>query len=359
MHSGTVRGAQALGSANWLMLEAANRSETNLWTFGAMASAEPFTLGECGYPRLLTPGFLCFENALEDRQHSHPLIMELSARYERTWHERGALQLQAALVAEPAFGPTPYFHRASAQHDPIAPLTNDLLNPAHAAYGVVTVGAGTGRIHWQGSVFNGRAPDRNPYDFDLAPLHSYATRVTAALGATTRAQASFADFQSSGGNAGHHGASGGGMRAWSASLEHATGDAQRNGALTLAWAAHRADGQTVQSGLLEGQLTRSRHSWFGRYESVERLELEVIFIERPDGTHEHIETPRRFWISELSTGYAHRLVRRLGLDGSLGARASLTSIPAYIFPRYNANMGFGFTIFALIAPARRDSSHRH
>jgi hypothetical protein len=267
--------------------------------------------------------------------------------------------MQAALVGEPAFGPTPYFHRASALHDPIAPLTNDRLNPAHAAYGVFTAGVEVGPIRWHASVFNGRAPDRNPYDFDVAPLHSYAARAAISLGTGSQIQASFASLQGSGGTVGHHGLPGGRSAAWSASLEHVAGCVQRNGALTLAWAAQHADGQTVHSGLLEGQMTRGRHTWFGRYESVERLELEVTFLDDPDGTHEHVETPRRFWIGEMSTGYAYRLVRRFGLEGSLGARASLTSIPAYMYPRYNTNMGAGFTVFAMIAPSRRDSAHAH
>ncbi|MGH7468077.1 MAG: hypothetical protein ACRENP_08825 [Longimicrobiales bacterium] len=357
MQSGTLAGTRAFGSANWFMADLRRESGDHRFVVAGMVSAEPLTLGECGYPRLLTPGFLCFDNVLEDRQHTHPLVMGLSASYERVLSESSQAHVQASLVGEPAFGPAPYFHRASAQFDPIAPLTNDLLNPAHTAYGVVTAGATIGQIAWQASVFNGAARDHNPYDFDIAPLHSYATRAALFLSDRTRVQASVADFQPAGAGSAHHGHGGGRMRAWSASLEHQVSGAERTGALTIAWAAHHAGGETAHSGLLEGQVTRARHTMFGRLEMVERIELEATFVDLPDGTHQHIVTPRRFWVGEVNGGYAHRLISRFGLDASLGARASMNSIPAYISPRYNADLGFGFAVFALIA--RSGTEHHH
>ena len=355
--SGTERGAQAFASSNWFTFELSRSAESGRFVAAAMGSLEPITVGKCGYPRLLTPGFLCFENALEDRQHPHPLMMTVAASYERILAERTHALLLAGLAGSPAFGPTPYFHRASAQYDPITPLTHDVLNVAHTAYGLVTTGISHGRWTWEATVFNGTAADDNGFDLDLAPLHSYATRATTELAEGTSAQLSFATIQPSpGGSA--HGHGGGRMRAFSASVERVAGEPGRNHAITLAWSAHHAGGETAHSGLLEGQLTHARHTLFSRFELVERVEEEVTIIESPDGSHQHIVTPRSFWVGEFSSGYALRLGGWLGLDSSLGARASVNRIPSYIQARYLSDMGLAFALFARVARAG-SPAHQH
>jgi hypothetical protein len=355
--SGTERGAQAFASSNWFTFELSRSTEKERFVAAAMSSLEPITVGKCGYPRLLTPGFLCFENVLEDRQHPHPLIMTVAASYERILAERTHALLLAGVAGSPAFCPKPNFHRASAQYDPITPLTHDVFNVAHTAYGLVTTGISHGRWSWEGTVFNGTLADDNSYDFDLAPMHSYATRATAELAEGTSAQFSFASLQPSpGGSA--HGHGGGRMRAFSLSVERVAGEPGHNNALTLAWSAHRAGGVTSHAGMLEGQLTRARHTLFSRLELLERVEEEVIIIENPDGSHQHNVTPRSFWLGEFSSGYAFRLGGWLGLHSSLGARVSVNRIPSYIEPRYLSDMGLAFALFARVARAGTPA-HQH
>ncbi len=358
MQSTTARGARAFGSANWFMLGLGRQSSRAALTFDVMGSAEPVTLGECGYPRLLTPGFLCFANVLEDRDHAHPLIMSLGARFEHSLGERTRARLHAGLVGEPAFGPAPYFHRPSAQFDPITPLTNDLLNPAHTSYGLVTVGLASARTNWEASLFNGGAHDRNSYDFDVAPLHSFAARASAQLSGTVSGQFSFANVQAATGMSAH-GHGGGRMRAWSASVQRVAGDATLGSAALLAWAAHHMGGEITHSALLEGQLTRSGHTLFGRAELVGRVEQEVQFIYFADGSHQHFEIPRRYRVGELAAGYAHQFGSWRGVDLNLGARASLTPIPAYIRPRYASERGFAFAVFTRLAAAPRAAAQQH
>ena len=355
--SGTERGAQAFASSNWFTFTLSRGAQEGRFAAGVMASLEPITVGKCGYPRLLTPGFICFENVLEDRQHGHPLIMAAGASYERVFAGSTNAVLQAGLAGSPAFGPAAYFHRASAQYDPITPLTHDLFNVAHTAYGLVTTGIAHGSWSWEGTVFNGRAPDDNGYDLDLAPMHSYATRGTAELASGTSAQFSFASIQSSPGGS-QHGHGGGRMKAFSLSLERVSGEADRNNALTAAWSVHHAEGETSSAGMFETQITRSRHVVFGRLELVERVQQEVTVIEDPDGNHQHIMTARKFWVGELAAGYAFRLGGWLGMESSLGARGSANSIPYNIQGQYLADMGLAFAVFARVARAGTPA-HQH
>ncbi len=358
MRSGTLRGADGFGSANWFMASASREAVSRTIAADLMLSLEPLTLGECGYPRLLTPGFICFEHVLEDRQPTHPLIMNLGASIDQKIGAARA-RVAAGLAGEPAFGPQIYFHRSSAAYDPISPLGHDRFNPVHTAYGLVTGGVSAGRMRLEASVFNGTAHDDDPYDLDLAPMHSYSGRATVSVGAATRAQVSFANLQPSPGGGGHAGHGGGGpsrMQVFSATLE-------RDGALdlsalsyTIGWAAHRMLEETEHAGLLEAQWTHDAHALFTRAELVRRVEYDVRFVEQPDGTHLHTALPRRFQIGELVGGYALRLPAWRGVESSIGARASLNTIPTYIRPRYDAGHGFAFAVFTSIRPAQR---HHH
>src|SRR5688572_10703469 len=158
MRSGTLRGADGFGSANWFMAGARHQSAQRTLSANLMFSLEPVTLGECGYPRLLTPGFICFEHALEDRQHTHPLIMAVNASLEQHFGSV-AVTVSPGLAGEPTFGPIAYFHRRSAAYDPISPLTHDRFNPVHAAYGLVNASIQAGRFRLEGSVSNGTVHD--------------------------------------------------------------------------------------------------------------------------------------------------------------------------------------------------------
>jgi hypothetical protein len=355
MRSGTLRGAHGFGSSNWFMGSVARTMEKRSLSANLMLSAEPLTIGECGYPRLLTPSFLCFERVLEDRQHTHPLIMEVSASIEQSLGPVRA-RLMAGLAGEPAFGPTAYFHRNSAAYDPIAPLGHDRFSPAHASYGLVTAGASIGRTSWEASVFNGSGHDDDPYDLDLAPMHSYAGRAGIGLGSGTRLQVSVATLQAAGGVGGHHGSASARMKLISATLER--GDAMNMDGLayTVGWSAQRMSGQNEHSGLLEAQWTHGAHALYTRAELLNRIEYEVFFNDLPDGTHEHIEVPRSFSIGELTAGYAVRLPVWQRIEASLGGRASMNTIPSYIRPRYDAKRGFAFAFFTSL---RSRHPHTH
>ena len=50
--------------------------------FRGMFSAEPWTVGGCGYPDLLASGEQCRGRKIHDRQHPHDLVMEMSAAYD-------------------------------------------------------------------------------------------------------------------------------------------------------------------------------------------------------------------------------------------------------------------------------------
>src|SRR5262249_48377718 len=85
--------------------------------------------------------------------------------------------IAAAPVGEPALGPVAFMHRASAGDNPMAPLGHHTFDSTHVSFGVITAAVDRGPVVLEGSVFNGREPDQNRWDFDFGALDSFSGRV--------------------------------------------------------------------------------------------------------------------------------------------------------------------------------------
>jgi len=57
-------------------------------------------------------------------------------------------------------------HRLSAMDDPDAPLGHHWQDSTHVTFGVATAGLQWRSVKVEGSIFTGREPDENRYDFD-------------------------------------------------------------------------------------------------------------------------------------------------------------------------------------------------
>jgi hypothetical protein len=153
------RGADQAGSINWLMLMGRRPAGAGWAGLRAMVSAEPFTVGGCGYPNLLATGERCDGDTIHDRQHQHDLFMELAARIDVDVGEDARLFVYGGPVGEPAIGPSAFMHRGSARYNPEAPITHHWFDSTHITYGVATLGYQTSQFQLEGSLFTGREPD--------------------------------------------------------------------------------------------------------------------------------------------------------------------------------------------------------
>jgi hypothetical protein len=171
-----ARGDRQLGSVNWFMTMAERSVGGGQLRLNAMLSAEPLTVGRCGFPDLAQSGELCRGDSLHDRQHPHDLFMELTADYRRAISKSLAVEVYGGPVGEPALGPVAFPHRPSAQAVPIAPITHHWLDSTHVSFGVVTGGLYGRSWKAEGSAFNGREPDDRRYNIDLDRLDSYSGR---------------------------------------------------------------------------------------------------------------------------------------------------------------------------------------
>ncbi|MCA1817973.1 MAG: hypothetical protein LC746_16565 [Acidobacteria bacterium] len=174
---GGPRGTTKFESQNWFMPMAYHKVGRGTLQLRGMFSAEPFTFPPGGSPLLFQTGETYKGQPLIDKQHPHDLFMELSALYTLPVGERGTWFTYFGYPGEPALGPVAFMHRASASENPSATLAHHLQDSTHISFGVLTTGFTYRWFKLEGSLFNGREPDENRYDFDSHKWNSRAARL--------------------------------------------------------------------------------------------------------------------------------------------------------------------------------------
>ena len=177
-HQGGPRGVTKAESANWFMPMAYHKLGKGTVQLRSMFSFEPFTFPPGGSPLLFQTGETYKGQPLIDHQHPHDLFMELSAQYTLPLGERGTWFTYFGYPGEPALGPVAFMHRASAAENPSATLAHHLQDSTHISFGVLTTGFTYRWLKLEGSIFNGREPDENRYNFDGHKWNSRSARIS-------------------------------------------------------------------------------------------------------------------------------------------------------------------------------------
>ncbi len=174
---GGPRGVTKLDSQNWLMPMAYHKLGRGTVQLRGMFSFEPFTFPPGGSPLLFQTGETYKGQPLIDKQHPHDLFMELSAQYTLPIGEHGTWFTYFGYPGEPALGPVAFMHRMSASENPSATLAHHLQDSTHISFGVLTTGFSYRWLRLEGSIFNGREPDENRYNFDAHKWNSRSARL--------------------------------------------------------------------------------------------------------------------------------------------------------------------------------------
>lgn len=193
---GGLRGVTKFESENWFMPMAYHKLGRGTLQLRGMFSAEPFTFPPGGSPLLFQTGETYKGQPLIDKQHPHDFFMELSAQYTMPLGERGTWFTYFGYPGEPALGPVAFMHRMSASENPSATLAHHLQDSTHIAFGVLTTGFTYRWFKLEGSIFNGREPDENRYDFDSHQWNSRSARLTFAPNANWAMQISYGFLRS-------------------------------------------------------------------------------------------------------------------------------------------------------------------
>jgi hypothetical protein len=347
--TGTDRGDDQFGSINWIMGTAQRSAGGGQLQFRLMLSAEPATVGHCGYPSLLQSGEFCDGAPLHDRQHPHDLFMEAVADYRRAINDRVAFELYGGPVGEPALGPTAFPHRLSALPNPIAPISHHWLDSTHISFGVIT-GAVYGR-RWKAEVsaFNGREPDDQRWDFDLAPLDSYSGRFWLLPTPQWALQVSAghlteAEFRLSGSRAD--------VTRTTASATYHRLVSSRLWATTIAWGQNRENEPPVSHGFGASHTTSAftaetaadvtaKDYVFGRAELAGKTPGEL-------GVPETIQAV--FTVGKLQAGYTRWLNESHGVRVGAGGSVGVSIVPETLATFYGGRVGAEFALFLTVRP---------
>lgn len=340
-------GESEVVSQNWLMLMAGRPLGAGHFEARAMLSLEPATTGRDGYPLLLQTGESLDGQPLIDRQHPHDLFMEIAARYSLELTRDLAVEVYAAPAGEPALGPVAFPHRPAAIYDPLAPLSHHWQDSTHISFGVLTAGIFTRTVKVEGSWFNGREPDDERYDLDLAAPDSYATRISVNPSREWSLQASYGYLASP-----EELRPDVSIHRLTASAVHARPFGEgKVWTSTLAFGQNMVAGEPMtHGGLVETALGLGMlGTTFLRAEHVIKGGEDFAMPAPMDET--------TLSISSLSVGHVHRVATVAGADTSLGIRGAVAYVDAALESRYGTRTPLGFMAYVQVQPSVMEMGH--
>jgi len=173
------RGGNHFDAPNMFMFMVSQKlNDKNLISILTMFSLDPITIGSAGYPLLFQTGESYKGVPLVDKQHPHDLFAGLALNYTHSFTKDIDVNTYFGYPGGPALGPVVFTHRLSAMNNPDAPIGHHWQDATHITFGVGTLGFRYKNIKAEGSIFTGREPNENRYNFDKAKFDSYSYRIT-------------------------------------------------------------------------------------------------------------------------------------------------------------------------------------
>ncbi|MGE5049586.1 MAG: hypothetical protein ACM3PC_13495 [Deltaproteobacteria bacterium] len=341
------RGSRRFTSTNWVMGMASHPLLGGDLGARAMLSLEPATAGgELQLPLLLQSGETYGGLPLHDRQHPHDLFMEVAALYRRPLGEASGVELYGAAAGEPALGPTAFMHRPSAMSNPFPPIGHHWQDSTHISFGVLTAGLYTGLAKLEGSLFHGREPDENRWDFDFGALDSWAGRLSLNPTPRTSFQVSYGYVNSPEAARPEE------------SLHRVTASGScslpllRDGTLSLTalWGRNLEAGHASDSALAEANFDLDgRNAPFVRFEYVQKTGHDLVVPGGEDAKYDLLQG---------SFGYVHRFTGG-ALVPVVGASLDLGLVPGSLESQYGTRVPVGAFVFVGLQPPAMRPGHEH
>ena len=332
---GGPRGVTKFESANWIMPMAFRKLGKGTLQLRGMFSFEPFTFPPGGSPLLFQTGETYKGRPIIDAQHPHDLFMELSAQYTHPLGERATWFAYFGYPGEPALGPTAFMHRASASENPAAALSHHLQDSSHISFGVLTTGFTYRWFKLEGSVFNGREPDENRYNFEAHPWNSRSARLSFAPNSNWSMQVSHGLLRNP------EALEPGDVRRTTASISYNRPFDRGNWASSLIWGRnHENHGGEIFN--LNGYVAESTVNFLDKNYLYTRLELvdKNALLRDEDrlllGITDHHPS---FRIGAYTFGGARDIWGSEKISVALGSDVTFYSKPAQLDPIYGDNAG--------------------
>lgn len=338
------RGDTKFDAPNWFM-GMYNRlvGKRGLLNASAMISFDPLTVGARGYPLLFQSGETYNGNRLVDRQHPHDFISGLSVGYTHMLNKDVDVTAYFGYPGEPALGPVAFMHRISALNNPDAVLGHHWQDATHIVFGVATLGVRVKQFKLEGSMFTGREPDEERYNFDQARFDSYSYRLSYNPSPDWSLQVSQGFLHEP-----ELLEPGTDVKRTTASVIRSKSLRTMNWSQTLVWAMNDKESHSMKehSVLYENNLQFPKQALYSRYEFVqkgaEELDLTSSFGHKT------------FDIHAVTLGYNRNIAPFAPVEILLGAQATLNFPAPQLRPLYGSKP-LGLEVYLQLRPRR----HRH
>jgi hypothetical protein len=337
----TRRGDDRIDAPNWIMGMYSHPLGDSTQLGGRlMMSLDPLTEGGRGYPLLFQTGESWHDQPLHDRQHPHDLFDEVSLSLSQKFDHDLSAYFYFGYPGEPALGPPTFMHRPSAMDDPDAPLGHHWQDSTHVTFGVATAGLQYSNVKIEGSVFTGREPDENRYDFDRPRFNSFSGRISWNPTQNLALQFSHGYIKSPEAlepNLKRH-------RTTASVIYNLPLGFDSNWSSTFVWGQNHDTGEgKTQSFLIESNYQRGRDTVYARWERVEKSGHELVLT----GADES----RIFPVSGYTIGYVRDLSHGNDIDIGLGTQFTVNDFPDSLDRYYGNDLGYAFEFFLRIRPS--------
>jgi hypothetical protein len=346
----TRRGDDRIDAPNWFMgMYSHPLGDSTQIGARLMMSLDPLTEGGRGYPLLFQTGESWHDQPLHDRQHPHDLFDELSFSLSQKFEHDLSAYAYFGYPGEPALGPPAFMHRPSAMDDPDAPIGHHWQDSTHITFGVATLGAQWRNVKLEGSIFTGREPDENRYDFDQPRFDSYSGRVSWNPTKNLALQVSYGYIKSPEAvdpKTNIH-------RTTASAIYNLPLGHDANWSNSFVWGQNNAteEGKT-QSFLIESNYQRGRNTVYFRWERVQKSGHELVL--KP------FDESEIFPVSAYSLGYVRDLSHGKGIDIGLGTQFTFNDRPDSLDRYYGDDLGYAFQFFLRIRPSQHShAAHDH
>jgi hypothetical protein len=340
-HQGGPRGGNEFVVPNWWMGMATRKTSRGQLTFTGMLSLDPTTVGKGGYREIFQSGEALNGRPLIDRQHPHDLLMQLAAVWRMPVTESTGFTLAGGPAGEPALGPVAFMHRASAADNPTAPLGHHTFDSTHIAFGVVTAAVDHGPWVVEGSIFNGREPDENRWDFDFGRLDSVSGRVWYRPSDEWEFQVSSGHLKSP------EELEPGNIVRSTASASWTRKNGQAISSVTAAFGRNNTDHGSRNAMFVEGSRRADLNTFYGRFEAVQ---VETALLQTDtvlEGPAANLNDP----VFAFTVGGVRDILAWRGFEGGIGADVSFYGVPEALQPMYSAHPVSFHIFFRLRPPA--------
>lgn len=340
-HQGSDRGGDEFVVPNWWMGMASRNTAHGQLTLTGMLSLDPATVGKNGYREIFQVGEALDGRPLIDRQHPHDLFMQLAGIWRVPLTTSTGFTLAGAPAGEPALGPVAFVHRPSAADNPTAPLGHHTFDSTHISFGVITVAVDRGPWIFEGSVFNGREPNENRWNFDFGRLDSFSGRIWFRPSAEWEFQASTGRVKDP------EELEPGNVERSTASLSWVRRNGTDVSSVTVGYGRNDTDHGARIAVLVEGARHAGAKTVYGRFEGLQvqtaLLQTDLIVAGRAaDATDP---------VFAFTLGGARDVFHARGFEGGIGADVTFYGVPDPLRPAYGRHPASFHVFFRLRPPA--------